>query len=116
MKNMLNKITARLNKPVIAAAGAVFVCVTSDTTGPSTLVVGKDCARLTKRFQKFKVSAHVLPGVKDNGSPCFAIIGTSHQAVLNAFNDWANNGDGSDGTSDDPTDYSDSVTIVRCPI
>ena len=107
MTNVLKQISARLNKPVLAADSSVFVTVLADNS-VSELVVGKDCTRLTKQYQKYGVSCHALPGQRDvNNAPVFAVIGPSKAKVEAALRAYSELG---------PDETLGTTSIVRCPI
>lgn len=80
----LNKSFASIVK---AAAVANVYTVVLDWTEKGEWLIGSGCLELTKRFAKFGVSVHVLPGLEgynedtDKPSPLVMIVGASNSQI-----------------------------------
>jgi hypothetical protein len=79
-------------KKVLAAPAAqaqyVFQIVLADLGGKE-LLLGRDCVRLTKKYIKHRVSAHVLPGLTNaDGKPLFILVGGDAAKVKAAVLDY----------------------------
>jgi hypothetical protein len=72
---------------VRAASVATVYSVVVDWTEKGEWLIGSGCVALTKRFAKFGVSAHVLPGLEgyndssDKPSPLVMIVGASSAQI-----------------------------------
>lgn len=54
--------------------------------GEDELLIGRGCILLTRRFVRYGVSAHVLPGsLSDSGRQLIALIGMSKTGVAAAL-------------------------------
>lgn len=66
------------------ASEVMYGIVLEDPSGEE-LLIGKGCVRLTKRFARYGVSAHVLPGnISDGGKQLVMIVGRSKTGVAAA--------------------------------
>lgn len=80
----------KASKPVQEKAGRtsqVFGVIMEYTEG-GELLIGSGCVALTKKYAKFGVSAHVLPGLEapdDNKTPLFMIVGATEAGVRKAI-------------------------------
>lgn len=88
MKQIVAK--SKKSKPVQEKAGRtsqVYGVIMKYTEG-GELLIGSGCVALTKKYAKFGVSAHVLPGLEapdDNKTPLFMIVGANEAGVRKAI-------------------------------
>lgn len=87
----MKQIAAKSRRlPIAEVAGRtsqVFGVIMEYTEG-GELLIGSGCVALTKKYAKFGVSAHVLPGLEapnDKKTPLFMIVGATEGGVRKAI-------------------------------
>lgn len=87
----LNTMKKQTKQVETAGQVANVFAIVMEYTEKDELLIGSGCIRLTKRFARFGVSAHVLPGLTSpdhtQGSPLFILVGPTKDSIKAAVKD-----------------------------